>query len=125
MKKSRFIALTIILIAVTATTFGCEIKLRIPDNNKKQSYSIGDELIVEVEVVLTHGHCHVPIDETKFRYQGIEILGSTPWKRDSQMKYTRKIKVKITEDRDNKSILSATRTCHKEGGYGSIEIERK
>ncbi len=124
MKNNKILIVFALLFVVSANVLACEIKFNVEGDSKK-AYSVGDELVVEVEVIFTHGHCHVSLDDTKFNYQGIEVLGATKWNKVSEMKYTRKIKIKITEDNKNKSLLSATRSCHKEGGYGSIEIKRE
>ncbi|MGQ1783966.1 MULTISPECIES: hypothetical protein [unclassified Saccharicrinis] len=125
MKKLRIVLPFVLLFSGLMTVNACEINFKIQDD-KKQAYAIGDVLIVEVEVVFTHRTCPVALKETKFKYQGVKILGATDWKQISGMKYTRKLKVQLTalkKGKKGKSQIFAVRTCDKEGGYGNIEIE--
>lgn len=126
MKKSRLITSLCFLFLGIVGTNACEITLKILGDTK-ESYQVGDELIIEVNLYFTHHTCPVSVKETKFQYQGVEILGATDWKKISDMKFTRKLKVKVVEiqpDKKNKTQITAVRSCHKEGGMGSIEIKR-
>jgi hypothetical protein len=100
----------------------CEIEFSI-DKNKKDIYSVGDELIVRVTVALTHRNCPEGIERTKFNPEGIQILAATPWKEIAASTYERKLKMKITGNKNGKVVLKALRTCEKEGGKASLTLK--
>jgi len=108
-------------------SYACEINFTIKEG-EKESYSTGDIVVIEVEVVFTHRMCPVSLKETKFKYEGVKILGATEWKQVTEMKYIRKLKVQLIElkkGEKGKSQIFAIRSCEKDGGYGNIEILRQ
>lgn len=121
MRLFLIIVFTLINIVIVEA---CKIEYTIIDK-KETLYKVNDELIIEIKIVLTHRVCPVSLKETKFKYQGIEIVGATAWKQISAMEYTRKIKIKIVEDKKNRCQITASRTCDHEGGLGTIIIQRE
>lgn len=109
-------------ILFVANLFACDINFSLVDN-KKEAYNVGDELILKVSVVLTHRNCPEGIQATKFSTKGAEIISATNWNETSTGNFERKLKVKITNSDSNKASISATRTCKKEGGFGSISLK--
>ncbi len=99
----------------------CDINLNVV-GDKKAKYAVGDELVVKVEVVLTHRNCHVDIDETKFKTTGFKVVGQTKWTEKSSGVWERKLKVQVTAPVNGKSTINVERTCNKEGGYGSLSV---
>jgi len=128
MKKSSVIKsfasiITLVIILFSANiSSACDIKFEI-DGDKKEAYSADDILILKVTVTLTHRVCPESIKKTKFDLNGFEILGATDWKETEKGVFVRKLKVKVLKTEKNKSTISATRTCDKEGGYGSFALE--
>ena len=99
----------------------CEISFEILDN-KKEYYQKGDVLVVKVKVVFTHRQCPEGINATKFRYDGMKVLGATQWSEPESGTYERKFKLQIEQtDKDN-LVFGALRTCDKDGGAGSITL---
>ncbi len=126
MKRIKLFVLLGFLFSGIVVASACDISLKIVDN-KQESYKVGDELVVEVTLQFTHRNCSVSVKDTKFKYQGIKVLGATDWKKVSDMEYTRKLKVKVVEvasDMKGTTQIVAIRSCEKEGGMGSIEIKR-
>lgn len=126
MKTLKLILMVGMLLVGFYTANACEINFKIREGNKT-SYAVGDQLVVEVEVVFTHRTCPVSLKETQFKYEGVKILGATDWKQVTEMKYTRKLKVQVTElkkGKSGKSQIFAIRSCDKEGGYGNIVLTR-
>lgn len=121
-KSLKIIPLLILGLFLSLNTQACEIKFKIV-GDEKESYQVGDEVVVAVTVVYTHRVCPEGIKKTKFNFTGVEALGATPWTQLSEGKYTRKLKLKITSQEKNKHLLSAVRTCDKDGGSGSITIK--
>ncbi len=97
----------------------CEISIEVLDNNKEQ-YQAGDIVVVKVKVVFTHRQCSEGINATKFSYDGIKVLGATPWNETIKGTFERKFKLQIEESGNKNLVFGALRTCDKEGGSGSI-----
>lgn len=116
------ISLLLLFIITNVVAYSCEIDLSIA-GDKKDSYKAGEELVIKVTVLLTHRNCPEGIDKTKFEGKNLEILGGTKWVEKSSGTYERKLKVKIKDANNNKAVLNASRTCDKEGGFGSITLK--
>lgn len=124
MKKTfRFALPTIALFAITgiAQIMACEIEFTV-DGTKKAKYSVGDEIVVKVKITLIHRACPIAMKDTKFDTKGLEMIGATDWKEVSTNVWERKIKMKVVSNKSGKLTLTATRTCDKEGGFGSISF---
>lgn len=110
-----------LLLFTAGKTLACDIEMTI--EGSKTTFKKGDEVIVKVKVTLTHRVCTLGIKQTKFEGKGCQILQGTDWVETSPGVWERKLKVKITDPKKGKATLSVTRTCDKEGGYGSITIQ--
>lgn len=117
---SKKLLLIILCFFATANAWACEIEFNLPEG--KEVFAVGDILVIETEVVFTHRVCPIALKETKFKHEGVKILGATPWKEVTPMRYTRKLKIQIVKSKKNKSKITAVRSCDKEGGFGSIVI---
>lgn len=102
----------------------CEIEFTILGDESKKSFKAGDEIIVQIDVVFTHRVCPEGIENTKFKYEGVKILGATKWKETSNGKFERKLKLQVLEGDEKEMILEAIRKCDKEGGYAKLNIKR-
>lgn len=112
------------LILGNNTLQACEIELEVI-KGKKEVYEKGDEVILNVKVMRTHRICSESIDKTKFDSDGIKILGATSWKETSPGIWERKLKTRVEGNKKGELTLSATRTCNKKGGFGSITLKYK
>ena len=120
--------LTIVILSIfvfsgfaTMQTKACEIEFEII-KGKKETYQKGDILIIKIKVTLTHRACPVALKKTKFKMNGLSVVGATDWKQISAMHYERKLKVKVLSNKDGKVVITAIRTCDKDGGFGSLEL---
>lgn len=100
----------------------CEISFAV-DGTEKAKYEIGDVVVIKVTIELTHNNCPVNLKDTKIQGSGIEILGATEWKNPNGSKWERKIKVKITSNKEGKATITAKRTCEKDGGWGTYTLK--
>ena len=107
---------------VTFELRACEIEFKVI-GNKKDSYKVGDELVVNFTLTLTHRSCREGLEKTKIDLKNIKILGATKWTEVSSYTYQRKLKIKITGKTGSKATLSATRKCDKEGAFGSLSLK--
>jgi len=97
----------------------CEIKFTI-EGEKQEGFIAGDEIVVSIDVVLTHRVCTEGIENTKFNYDGIKVLGATKWAEYENGKFKRKLKIKVLDGEFKELFLEAIRKCDKEGGYAKI-----
>ena len=122
MKRSlAFIVLMGWLISLPQQALACEIDFEIL-KGEKVSYQTGDQIMVLVKVVLTHRACPEALNKTKFKLQGLKVLKSTPWKEITTTEHHRKLIIKVTDDSLEKLVLTAIRTCDKDGGFGSLTL---
>jgi len=118
-KKLVFLISLLLLTAVVS--MACEINFKV-EGQEKTKYNIGEIVVLRVTVEFTHNACPVALKETKIQANGMEILGATEWKNVSGNIWERKIKVKITSNKEGKAIISARRSCEKDGGTGTLTL---
>ena len=109
-------------MAIPQKASACEIEYEIL-KGKKETYTVGDTIIVKVKVALTHRSCPVALKDTKFKLNGMKVLQATSWKQLSSMKFERKLKIVITGAKGNKVSINTIRECEKDGGFGSLKLE--
>ena len=100
----------------------CEIEFKIT-KGEKDSYQVGDTIVVLVEVALTHRSCPVKMKQTKFTMKGLKVLKSTPWKQTAANDWERKLMIVVNETKDGKLNLTAVRECEKDGGFGTLKLK--
>ncbi len=100
----------------------CEIDFEIV-KGKKDKYKAGDIIVVKVIVTLTHRVCPIGLKKTKFKMNGLKVLGATDWVQTSTMVHERKLKIQIKSNKNGKLVFNAIRTCDKDGGFGSLKLE--
>ena len=117
-----------ILLAIFFTSFShmetkaCEIDFEII-KGKKDTYQVGDEIMVKVKVKLTHRSCPEALKKTKFKMNGMKVIKSTGWKQITTMEHERKLIIVITGTDSNKVTINAIRECEKDGGFGTLKLE--
>ena len=119
------IGISIGLMLLVVSTFACDITFKVSDSYQKESYKIGEEIVVELEVVLTHRNCDIDINDTKIGADGAKITGATKWAETKPGVYRRKLKVKILDDKTSSVELKCKRTCDKDGGYSELILHKK
>ncbi|MCD4773728.1 MAG: hypothetical protein K8R41_10145 [Bacteroidales bacterium] len=100
----------------------CEIEFEIIKGGK-DTYQTGDTLVVKVNVILTHRSCPIAIKKTQFKTNGLKVIKSTSWKQLTSMEYERKLLIVVGKPKKGKLMINATRTCDKDGGFGSMKLE--
>lgn len=120
--KKGILSIVLALFFVSGI-FACDFEFTTKDNLK--SVKAGDEVVINVKLSLTHRSCKVAAKDTKFKFDGIEIVGATDWKQESAMVFTRQIKAKVSKDNKPQIMLTATRTCDKDGGHGVFTLQKK
>jgi hypothetical protein len=118
----KFFITTALFFIIPAIAFACDIFINV-EGAKKDKYKAGDVVIVKVEVILTHRNCPEDIDKTDIHVSGMQIVGVTKWVNTGGKRWERRIKVKVSSGSDGKVVLTAERTCRKDGGKGSLVLE--
>ena len=124
-KPKWFLILLVSIFLISFSTkqsSACEIDFEITDN-KKETYEVGDVIVVKVIVTLTHRSCPVGLKKTKFNMKGLKVLGAKEWSQKSTMIWERELKMKVTGTKDGTLTLNAVRECDKDGGYGSMILK--
>ncbi len=119
-----FLLSLLFIVGVTSLT-ACEIEVKVK-SGQKPTYAKGDILILEIMVFLTHRDCPEGINATKYKGDGIKLLGAKKWKQISTERFTRLVKVQITgSNKKGEAVLHARRSCDKEGGHGVFKVKVK
>jgi NosR/NirI family nitrous oxide reductase transcriptional regulator len=121
MVKRMFLLLTFIVSAFAAAN-ACNFSFSV--NGNKKSCQPGDVIEVTVELMLTHRVCNVAASQTKFKIDGVKVIGASDWKQVSPTKYLRTVKMLVLKDSKKKITMIATRTCNKEGGTGVFTMPK-
>jgi hypothetical protein len=121
MLKRLFLSLALFSL-VSSMAFACDFNFRV-NGNKKECHP-GDIMEVTVDLSLTHRVCNVAPASTKFKIDGIKVLGASAWKQLSPTRYERTIKFQVLKDNKSKITILATRTCSKEGGTGLFSLPK-
>ena len=106
--------LLVIMIGIFTISFmpqtasACEIEMEVV-KGKKESYQVGDTLVILIKVALTHRSCPIKMKETKFKMNGVKVLKSTPWKQKSTNDWERKLMLVVTDTSSGKINLTAIR----------------
>ena len=99
----------------------CEIDVKVYGESK-EIYRTGDEVVLSVEVFLTHRNCPEGIEATEFKAEGMDILSATKWTETYSNHFERLVKVRIAVNESSESIFYVKRTCSKEGGYDYLKL---
>ena len=99
----------------------CDIIVTV-EGVQKEKYKAGDIVVVKITVILKHRSCDVSLDETDIRVSGSQITGATKWVNTTGRTWERKLKIKIGSDAEGKAVITAVRTCEKDGGKGSLTL---
>lgn len=114
------LALLILLFPVYA--FTCDISLAT-DGDRKNKYLPGEVIVLKVRVVLEHRNCDVDINKTAIHVSGGQITAATDWVNTSGKTWERKIKVRLSADKTGRAVVTARRTCDRDGGEGKITLD--
>lgn len=115
------IILLSILFVVPAMVKACEIIVAV-EGTQKEKYKTGDIVVLKITVVLQHRNCEVDLDQTNIRVSGSQLAGATKWVSTEGRTWERKIKIKIINDKSGRAVITAERTCSKDGGRGSLVL---
>jgi hypothetical protein len=113
--------ITTLSIAIPSIVNACEITVAV-EGVQKEKYKTGDIVVLKIIVVLQHRNCDVSLDQTDINVSGSQIKAATKWATTDGKTWERKIRIKIVDDKTGKAIITAERTCEKDGGKGSLTL---
>lgn len=105
-------------------SYACEFEFKVV-GEIKSVYRVGDEIIVNVIVKVSHRVCSETLNEVKFNFSGLNVVGATKWTETSSTQFERKFKLKVSNEPKATYTMSASRSCDKDGGHGSITFTVK
>ncbi|MCW3786010.1 hypothetical protein [Plebeiibacterium sediminum] len=116
MIKIRLIILLGIILTSVSLVNACDITLKIQDE-AKEAYHVGDDLIVQVDLLFTHINGSVSERDSKLKCMELKIIDITDWKKILDMQYARRLKVKAKKvtSESTKTQTAAKRAYRKEG----------
>lgn len=118
----RKIALFALIFCMTSlSALACHFEFTT--EGTKKSCKPNEEFILNIKLVLTHRTCAVAPAQTKFKTDGFKVISATTWKEATPGIWTRQVKVKVNPDAKKKITMTATRTCDKEGGLGTYNLD--
>lgn len=109
------------MILLSQYLYPCEVHMNTV-GDKKPRYSSGDEIIVKVEIVLTHKNCPEDLEKTKFILNGFKVLGQTKWIEKGTGTWERKLKLQVSNPSEGKASMKVERKCDKEGVKGIFSV---
>jgi hypothetical protein len=118
--KKTLLTLALVFSTILAS-MACDVTFKI--EKEKSKYSVGDEVVVKVTIMLIHRDCKVAMKSTQFKPTGLKILSGTDWKETSKGTWERKLKLKITDGAQGKATLVVIRTCERDGGKGVLTLK--
>lgn len=122
MKKALFSILFLLGISVSA--MACEIKINVL-GEQKSIFKQGDEITVKVTVVYIHRICELELTDTNFLADGLKIISAGEWTEVDPVTFTRELKIKVLADGKKTGVLNVERNCNKDGGFGSLKINKE
>lgn len=119
---NRWILLSVITLIIAVigapTASACTIKVSTSDD---KDIKVGEDFVVVINVSLTHRNCTIKPEETKIDVDGLKVIAATKWKEVEPGKLERKLKV--SAERIGEVSITASRTCKKEGGKGTLTMD--
>jgi hypothetical protein len=121
--KSSVVLITLFIgmVMISNIARACDFEFKVT-SGEKDKYSLGDEIVVQVTMHLTHRICPETLESTKFEFSGLKVLGATKWQETETGVFQRRFKLEVFADDNGKYIMNAKRMCSKEGGNGSIRF---
>lgn len=116
-------SVAMIVVFAAGDAVACDVKVSVYEG-LRETYRVGDEVILKLEILQTHRNCSESINATKYRTAGLEVSTATPWKEAGNNKFERFVKVKIIELPAGPATFEVSRDCSREGGYAVISMPR-
>ncbi|MEI7850731.1 MAG: hypothetical protein WCH86_02765 [Kiritimatiellales bacterium] len=119
MRRSKFIALTILILSalmLPSSARACEIVLQ----ELEEVPAVNSETTLVVEYHQIHRNCSQPLSTIKFKAKGMTILSETSWEETGPNAFQRKFEVKIDE---SDCSLKVNRSCLKGGLNQKLSVK--
>lgn len=123
------ILVALLLICGTAVSaYACSIEFTLQDKNGKtvnpDKVKVGEEYVLVVKFETTHGNCGLDVADTKFKLDGIKVEKAADWVEVGNEVYTRKLIIKITENKKDAVSLVVVRDCGRGGALAEFKLKK-
>ena len=123
------ILVALLLICGTAVSaYACSIEFTLQDKNGKtvnpDKVKVGEEYVLVVKFETTHGNCGLDVADTKFKFDCIKVEKAADWVVVGNEVYTRKLIIKITENKKDAVSLVVVRDCGRGGALAEFKLKK-
>lgn len=122
----RVILLITALFFISLSSYACDIKFLVNGSEKydtKKVYQPNEEIKVTIIMNFVHKPCPLSIEESKLKFDGLEVVSESKWIENETGDYRKEIVLKVMPNLPKDAKLIMTRTCDKEGGFARLVIK--
>lgn len=122
----KILLLITALFFISFTSYACDIKFLVNGIEKydsKKIYQPNEEIKVTILMSFVHKPCPLSIEESKLKFEGLEVVSESKWIETEDGGYKKEITLKVMPNFPKDARLTMTRTCEREGGFGRLVIK--
>lgn len=124
----KFLVALLVLCSTVVSAYACDIEFTLQDKKGKtvnpSKVKVGEEYVLVVKFETTHGNCGIPVESTKFKLDGIKVEKATDWQEVGNEVYTRKLNIKIIDNKKDVSSLVVVRECGRGGALAEFNLKK-
>lgn len=125
--KKRVLVL-IVCLFMGIVSFACNVSFLVNGEakyDKNKIYKVGQEINITVNVQFIHNPCLLDLNETKFKYDGLDVVKEGQWIENSDGTHSKLITVRIQKDYKKECKMTLIRTCTNQGGFGMLKFKHE
>ncbi len=124
----KFLVVLLVFCATAVSAYACDIQFTLQDKKGKTvnpaKVKVGEEYVLVVRFETTHGNCGIAVENTKFKLDGIKVEKAVDWEDHGNEVYTRKLQVKIVDNKKDTSSLVVVRECGRGGALATFSLKK-
>lgn len=124
----KFLVVLLVFCATAVSAYACDIQFTLQDKKGKTvnpaKVKVGEEYVLVVRFETTHGNCGIAVENTKFKLDGIKVEKAADWEDQGNEVYTRKLQVKIVDNKKDTSSLVVVRECGRGGALATFSLKK-
>lgn len=124
----KFLVALLVFCATAVSTYACDIQFTLQDKKGKTvnpaKVKVGEEYVLVVRFETTHGNCGIAVENTKFKLDGVKVVKASDWEDQGNEVYTRKLQVKIVDNKKETSSLVVVRECGRGGALAEFTLKK-
>ncbi len=109
MKKRILIGMVLAIMLFSSQIWACYYAFE----SEVESVNAGDSFDVKVNVIYEHRNCVIELEDTQFKFTGLELVKQGEWVQEKRGTYSVVLTMKALEAGDSK--LEVIRECSKKG----------